>query len=697
MSIVAEITTDGRHVLAKIPYAGGEGVKLAHQIPGHKAVYEKGSRGQDRFAHWRFPLTMDTCRTFRRLFGENLRVHKELAEWARGQIHEDEATSDLKAGRVPVSLEAVKREAPKLYAALSSRSYQPVGVAFMAKQKGCLLGDDPGLGKTLQTLGSIIEADAKKILVTCPRTATRSVWEAETRRWAPGIAVFVAQGDRATRSLAIAEFMDHDVSIPGCRKMLVVNTEMVRAKRLEVCPNGTEPASDCSIPKETRNWKGKLTSKHEHKFMSFPDWPELHTSWWDAIVMDESHQSLASTYNIQSKHITQVRYGAMQIRGRLVKDGLAIALSGTPSRSRLTKLWGTLNWCRPDVFRSYWDFAGTHFGVEEGSHGMVVAGGAKNPEPIDPVAFQNAISPYVLQRSKALAAPDLPDKQYMGSPPPDNPEGFVGVWLDMDPKQKHAYDDMKKMARARVRDGEVSATGILAEITRLRQFATTFGRVDSRMVYQQVYPGRRGLVEQMDFSPDLPSNKLDWLMEFIREREDADSKLVVASSFTSVIELFASAVEKEFGPVYQITGKTSDRERARVVKNFNDTDDDVRVCMINSRAGGVAITLDKCCDDLVFIDLPWTSDEATQVEDRIHRVSRIHQVQIHRLLSIGTIDKWMADNSDEQRAALLSGRPEEMMERVLEEILGDLWAGNWAAKIRLYAGYQCNTDGLHLV
>lgn len=660
MAVTVKATMDGKYILAVIPYDQGVGVKKAHQVPGNKPVYDKEV---GRFLYWRFPLTLDTCRTLRHVFGEDLKVHRKLSNWARERIAEEQAAEDLKDDSRSVSFERLPAFAPKLHKAISSRPYQLTGAAFMAVQGSMILGDDPGLGKTLQTLAALIENDMRTILVTCPRTATRTVWEAEVRRWAPRIKVFVAQGDRAHREEVISSF----IKWPRKYKMLIVNTEMVRAKRVEICPTGYEP-EDCNIPRESVGRYGEKV-KHEHHYETFPDWPQLFEVTWDAIVMDESHMSLASTYNIQSKHITQVRYGAMRLRRRVRPGGMAVALSGTPSRSRLTKLWGTLNWCRPDKFSSYWTFAGTHFGVEEGKHGMVVASGAKNPKPLDMDQFRAATGPYLLQRDKLLVAPDLPPKFYTGTPPEDDPEGFIGIWLEMEPKQQRAYEEMKRMAAARVKGGEVTAIGVLAEITRLRQLAVTYGRVDPKMVYRTIGPDRRGLVEEMEFSPELPSSKLEWIMEFLEERRDYESKIVIASSFTSVVEMFAPIIEKEFGQVYQVTGNTKDRERARVVQNFNDPEDPVKVCMLNSRAGGVAITLDKCCDDLVFVDLPWTSDETVQVEDRIHRVSRIHNVQIHRLLCSGTVDRWMADNSEEQRAALLAARPKEMRERVLEELL----------------------------
>src|SRR5215469_2644244 len=182
------------------------------------------------------------------------------------------------------------------------------------------------------------------------------------------------------------------------RKMLIINIEMVRAKRHELCPDS--PTGECV-------YGDRPPQGHRHTYKAEPDWPFLTEQSWDAIVFDESHNLLASTANVQSKRITQARFGAVQIRKQLRPGGLAIALSGTPFRSKLEKGWGTLNWLRPDVFSSYWRWAETFFGVEEGAYGKIVGGGEKVLEPRNAKAWDRMLRPYYLKRTKADAAPDL--------------------------------------------------------------------------------------------------------------------------------------------------------------------------------------------------------------------------------------------------------------------------------------------------
>lgn len=639
----ATITTDGRHLLADIEYARGAGRDRAKEIPGATPVYKN-----ERFQYWRYPLTMDTCHTFRRVFGDELVVLEPLSAWARYQIAASKEMDKIRSGNVSLVFSRIPEEAPELHKAIMSRSYQSEGVGWMTMAGQCILGDEPGLGKTLQTLAALVETDCHTILVTCPRTATRAVWSAETNRWAPKIMPFVAQGSRPEREQVIQSFLD----MPYSHKMLIVNTEMIRAKRVEVCslPPGEE-REQCA--------DGMSTRKHHHNFIPDPEWPQLHSIKWDAVVMDESHRALASTANRQSKRITQVRFGAMNIRKNVKPHGIAFALSGTPSRSNLTKLWGTLNWCRPDVFTSFWNFAGTHFGVTEGKYSMVVAGGAKVPRPLDDERFKGAIRPYMLQRDKKTAAPDLPDITYTGAPPPDNPDGLVGIWLPMEGPQLKAYRAMERMAMAHIKGGTLTAAGRLAEITRLRQFAISTGKLESVEKYELVN-GKGYVYDDLEFEPTLPSNKIDWILQFLLEREGYDGKVVIASNFTQVVELLARELEVRLGMnSFQITGKTNDRRRMEVVEMFNDPRNKTPVCLLNTVAGGEAITLDRCCDDFVLTDPTWTESQEFQAVSRIHRVSRIHKVMVHRLFSEGTIDKWMAENDEEQRAAILSASPRE--------------------------------------
>ena len=80
-------------------------------------------------------------------------------------------------------------------------SYQREGIAWMREKvrepsagggyRGCILGDEPGVGKTLQVIGLVLQSiwsgEASRVLVAAPNTLVLSTWQREFERWLPTI------------------------------------------------------------------------------------------------------------------------------------------------------------------------------------------------------------------------------------------------------------------------------------------------------------------------------------------------------------------------------------------------------------------------------------------------------------------------------------------------------------------------------
>jgi SNF2 family DNA or RNA helicase len=54
--------------------------------------------------------------------------------------------------------------------------HQEDGIKFLLSRNGAILGDDMGLGKSMQSIIAALESGAKKILVVCP-SSTKINWE----------------------------------------------------------------------------------------------------------------------------------------------------------------------------------------------------------------------------------------------------------------------------------------------------------------------------------------------------------------------------------------------------------------------------------------------------------------------------------------------------------------------------------------
>jgi SNF2 family DNA or RNA helicase len=586
-----------KRILAQVPWMNGRGSVLAKQIPGVTPKWERGAGpgGKDLFIGWSFPLDLETCREMRRVFGDALVPGPELTAWARHEVMREQRLARLRTGQAEAGpLPRMAEIAPVLDAAL--RPYQRTGVQFAAEGKSVLIADQPGLGKTLETLGALAETDCKRVVVFCRKTALNAVWKREAERWlGDRCVVFVASGGHSDREAVINAF-NYSCAMPDGKpvmRILVANIEMVRARKL--CPEGL-PEKDCL-----------RLHKHEKQPVKFhvePDWPELFAAPYDAIVVDESHRALVGK-SARSKNVTQARLGMMYLPLR--EGGLRIALSGTPFRGRNYASWGTLNWLRPDIFTSYWRFADMYFKVEENAYGGREVGELRPEREAD---FNRMLGAYMLRRTKAECAPDLPAKQYSD------------VWLEMEPAQEKAYRQMEADGDAQIEGGTLTAVGVLAEMTRLKQFASSAGKV------------RAG-----EFIPGTPSNKLNWVLDFLEAREGNPGKVLIFSQFTQLVEMFYFELERlRPNTNKMITGKTLQKNRDLYQEQFQKPDSTIQVMLLNTLAGGESITLDQA-NDVIFLDETWIPDEQEQAEDRAHRVSRIHNVNVYYLRSSGTIEQ----------------------------------------------------------
>lgn len=183
--------------------------------------------------------------------------------------------------------------------------YQRVGVRqlrnFLRRGKGALLADDPGLGKTFQSLLYVkkwCKRDKGPIVVICPQ-GLKWQWQQEAAHHV-NISADVISGRKPER------FM---FRIP---RMVIINYDIL----------GDPRKSENSWVKELRRLKPSL------------------------VIIDEVHYI---------KDRSTIRYRACKYLCKPVKK--IIGLSGTPATNMPAELWPFLNMARPDVFNSFWSFA----------------------------------------------------------------------------------------------------------------------------------------------------------------------------------------------------------------------------------------------------------------------------------------------------------------------------------------------------
>lgn len=580
---------------------------------------------------WTYPLTLETCRQLRDEFGADLVIGPELWAWAKVEVDREKRVSPMVDrptldSLLAVELDQVPTAAPTLWAGLQGRPYQKVVVAFGAATRVALLAPEPGLGKTIESLGALVEAGCTgRVLIIAPKKSTFLVWANEIPKWLCdykyGYTMTQAVGLSAGRRSQVIKAYDRmSTSTPNDNRLhfLIINLEMARVRSTKICPKGTCDGKQDWCP-----------DKKSHKGKDYPANPELLDIEWDAIVADETHKALI---NSRGKKASQVGYGFTKLRS--AELGMRFALTGTPLKGKKHNLFGTLNWLREDQYTSKWNWIKTYFETAEDGY-TVTTNGKLLDHKVE--HFYRSLSTIMIRQTKSELRAINP-----AWVPPD--KIFHDVWVKLDDRQLKAYKAMEASGFAEIEGGTLSATGILAEFTRLKQFSGSFGRIEER---QRRVDGE--LEWYNHFIPMMPSAKFEWLMEFLSERgidergelSDDVHKVVVASQFTSLINLWAGELRRKGVECHVLTGETKDRDAERIVEDFMKGTK-VRVFLINTMAGGVSITLDAA-DDVVIMDETWVPDDQLQVEDRAHRASNVeHQVDIWYVRSADTIEERIA-------------------------------------------------------
>lgn len=620
-------------------------VSLKSTIPG--AYFRKDST-------WSLPLEMETCKLLRERFGGRLEIGPMLWSWAKAENQSRKELGVLAASS-DAELTLLPTLAPKLAEAMASRTYQRSGVAYIVKTRGrdgrrrTLLGDTVGLGKSAEALGACLESgEAGPYLIVCPKTAVNSTWKAEINRWLPGDEVVTIPDGRAVRDNILNNLEERanwrNLVPPGAKEQpsldrtwVVLHPASIRTQTEWICALCGSPTHytrkptsqlDCGHPKDR-------TTKvfNDHTF------PQLFNVSWGGVVIDESDQVLIMTTGTP----TLARRGAELLAERVRPNGVRLAMSGTPFRSKPKQIWSTLNWLDPVRWGGKWRWLEKYWDVSQSGYGGSYVMGEFREDREE--MFLAELADVFLRRTREEVRGDLPAKLYPGGPlDPADPESPVGIWLDMTPKQEKAYRQMEKMASANLDGGEVSAVGVLAEMTRLKQFAGSIGAVTPDGEYHARPEG----------------NKYEWLVELMKALgfpDKPDTKLVVVSQFTDLLNAWRDGFQAEFkrgrAPIEigMVTGDVSQARRDKYVAAFEDLDSGLDIILLNTIAGGSSITLDAA-DVMVLVDETWVDDEQQQAEGRIDNRNPERKIvprSYYYLRSRGTVEEYIAVGNAEAK------------------------------------------------
>jgi SNF2 family DNA or RNA helicase len=344
---------------------------------------------------------------------------------------------------------------------------------------------------------------------------------------------------------------------------------------------------------------------------------------WDLVVADEA-QHIKNANSSTARNL------------RLIPSQCRVALTGTPVENNLTELWAILDWATPgllgsrNAFRKVWAAP-----IESGADPSVAR------------RFAQLVEPFLLRRRKTDPgiAPELPPKT--------ETDQVVGLTQE----QAVLYESLVRESMRRIEEAdETTRRGlVLALLTGLKQIcnhpAHYLRQANGRI------PGR--------------SEKIDLLDELLGTILAEGGSVLVFTQYVAMARLLERHLDAAGIPSLFLHGGTPVRAREEMVATFQGGG--VPVFLLSLKAGGTGLNLTRA-DHVIHVDRWWNPAVEDQATDRAYRIGQTRPVQVHRLVTEGTIEQKIGELLARKRslADAVLGAGETALTELSDDELRDL-------------------------
>ena len=346
---------------------------------------------------------------------------------------------------------------------------------------------------------------------------------------------------------------------------------------------------------------------------------------WDLIVADEA-QHIKNANSSTARNL------------RLIPSRCRVALTGTPVENNLTELWAILDWATPGLLGSRNAFRKTWAAPIEAGVDAAVAR-----------RFAQLVEPFLLRRRKSDPgiAPELPPKT--------ETDQVIGLTQE----QVVLYETLvrESMERIETADEETRRGLVLALLTGLKQICN--------------HPAH--YLRQPNGRIKGRSEKIDLLDELLGTILAEDGSVLLFTQYVAMARLLERHLSAAGVPTLFLHGGTPIRQRQQMVDAFQAGQ--VPVFLLSLKAGGTGLNLTRA-DHVIHVDRWWNPAVEDQATDRAYRIGQTRPVQVHRLITAGTIEAKIAELLTRKRglADAVLGSGEVALTELSDDELRDLVA-----------------------
>jgi superfamily II DNA or RNA helicase len=329
------------------------------------------------------------------------------------------------------------------------------------------------------------------------------------------------------------------------------------------------------------------------------DIEEMARLTWHLVVLDEA-QSIKSPTAQATLAVCR-----LDTRHRL-------CLSGTPIENHLGELWSQFAFLMPGLLGQRKHFTRRFRTPIE-----------KDGDPVRRRQLATRIRPFILRRTKAAVAAELP------------PKHTILRRITLAPEQRALYETI----RATLHDK------VAKEITERGAGRSHIVVLDALLKLRQVCCDPRLVKLASAHLPDC-SSKLEELLEMVTEMVAEGRRILLFSQFTSMLDLIKPALDAAGVRYVELRGDTADR--AAPVRRFEAGE--VPLFLISLKAGGRGLNL-VAADTVIHYDPWWNPAVEDQASDRAHRIGQTKSVFVYKLIAADTVEERILE-LQERKAAL---------------------------------------------
>ncbi|MFI1922049.1 MULTISPECIES: DEAD/DEAH box helicase [unclassified Streptomyces] len=355
--------------------------------------------------------------------------------------------------------------------------------------------------------------------------------------------------------------------------------------------------------------------------------PTLAGQPWGMVVADEA-QHVKNPYSATAKAL------------RTIPTPARVALTGTPVENNLSELWALLDWTTPGLLGPLKSFRARHArAVENGEDDQAVE------------RLARLVRPFLLRRKKSDPGivPELPPKTETDHPVPLTRE------------QAALYEAVvrESLLAIETADGIARRGLVLKLLGALKQIC------DHPALY---------LKEETASVGDAlaaRSGKLALLDELLDTLLAEDGSAIVFTQYVGMARLITAHLTARAVPVDLLHGGTPVPERERMVDRFQAGATPVLV--LSLKAAGTGLNLTRA-GHVVHFDRWWNPAVEEQATDRAYRIGQTQPVQVHRLITEGTVEDRIAEMLQAKRALAdaILGSGESALTELTDRELTDL-------------------------